>query len=179
MNNLKNDLLGAAKSHFTAKRDLAKSNLNVYLSNPAGIGEHGDIMEVVIDLVAQITESSDNIKMVESLMGNQNGQTYLVESYKEEKRKLFNETNPITTDITKQVVNPGESGALLPCEMEVEEERFNKELERTKEKTPTSDDHLAKDVEGWEPPDVGQSGDFEVRDEVVRNHTMSRSGEIT
>ena len=93
MNNLKNDLLGATKSHFIAKRDSAQSNLNVYLSNPVGIGEHGDVMEVVIDLVSQITESNDNIKTVEDMMLE--NRTFLTEqqklqSYIHDKEKLFN-----------------------------------------------------------------------------------------
>ena len=106
MNNLKNDLLSAAKSHFTAKRDLAKSNLNVYLSNPAGIGEHGDIMEVVVDLVSQITESNDNIKTVEDMiLGNR--------SFLTEQQKLNSlsdlEYNRSYNDDKEKVFNPGSS----------------------------------------------------------------------
>ena len=66
---LKNDLLVAAKSHFVSNRDTAMSNLGVYLTNPVGVGEHGDVVEVVTDLVGQITEANDNIKTVENILG--------------------------------------------------------------------------------------------------------------
>ena len=59
-------LLEAALLHFRAQKARAEANLEVYLSKPTGIGEHSDLVEVVIKLTKQITEAEEAIKYLET-----------------------------------------------------------------------------------------------------------------
>ena len=49
-----------------AKGNIAKhrANVEVYLANPAGIGEHSDIIEAIEVEVKQIAEYDDMLEMV-------------------------------------------------------------------------------------------------------------------
>ena len=40
-------------------------NVEVYLTNPAGIGEHSDIMEAIEGELAQMAEYDDKLEMLE------------------------------------------------------------------------------------------------------------------
>ena len=63
------ELLNAVNSKYTARRDEARANLKVYLSNPVGIGEHGDIVEVVSsDANDHMTTVSYLLKEIENDM---------------------------------------------------------------------------------------------------------------
>ena len=44
---MKKKMIEVLKNHAHANIHLHKTNIDVYLSNPAGIGEHSDIMEAV------------------------------------------------------------------------------------------------------------------------------------
>jgi len=61
-------MLEAARSSFKARRDEAKANLEIYLTNPIGIGEHGDLVEVVKDLIVEITDAEDNIVTIDTML---------------------------------------------------------------------------------------------------------------
>lgn len=50
-----------AKGHI-AKH---KANVEVYLTNPAGIGEHSDIIEAIETEMKQIAEYDDMLEMVQ------------------------------------------------------------------------------------------------------------------
>ena len=47
-------VLGAVETHFFAKRARATANLNMYILNGVGVGEHPDIMSEVIKLFEEI-----------------------------------------------------------------------------------------------------------------------------
>lgn len=47
-------LIVAARSHFVAVRDRSIANLNNYIFNAAGVGEHPDVVEECIKLVEEI-----------------------------------------------------------------------------------------------------------------------------
>ena len=55
----------AALTHFRAEKQKAEANLEVYLKNPAGIGEHPDLVEEVIKLVKAIAEAQESIEYLE------------------------------------------------------------------------------------------------------------------
>ena len=61
-------LLEASKSVFIAKKKEAEANLKIYLSNPVGIGEHGDVIEVITGFISTITEATDNIATIDSVI---------------------------------------------------------------------------------------------------------------
>jgi len=44
---MRDALLEASKLHFEALIQKHRMNVEVYLTNPAGIGEHSDIMEAI------------------------------------------------------------------------------------------------------------------------------------
>ena len=58
-------LLNAAFLHFTAVKARAESNLEVYLTGYAGVGEHPDIVAEVIELTKIIVEADEAIKFLE------------------------------------------------------------------------------------------------------------------
>jgi|TARA_B100001059_G_scaffold177952_1_gene178536 hypothetical protein len=44
---MKDKLVHATKSHLTGMFDAHIANVHVYMANPAGIGEHSDIIEAI------------------------------------------------------------------------------------------------------------------------------------
>ena len=44
---MKQQMIQALKNHAVANIHLHKTNIDVYFANPAGIGEHSDIMEAI------------------------------------------------------------------------------------------------------------------------------------
>jgi hypothetical protein len=58
-------LLKAVKSHAQGHIDKHVANIEVYLANPAGIGEHSDIIEAVEIELEQISKYQDQLDIVE------------------------------------------------------------------------------------------------------------------
>jgi hypothetical protein len=58
-------MLDAIKKLNEGKIALHKANIEVYLKNPAGIGEHSDIAEAVEAELVKIAESQDIIDMID------------------------------------------------------------------------------------------------------------------
>ena len=56
--------LVAARSHFTAVRDRAIANLNNYIFNPVGVGEHPDIAGECIRLVEEIDHAESVLQTI-------------------------------------------------------------------------------------------------------------------
>ena len=65
---LQQNLITAVRSHFVAKRDEAVANLNNYLNNPAGIGEHPDIVEECIKLLQDLSDADGVLDTLEGLV---------------------------------------------------------------------------------------------------------------
>ena len=66
---LQQNLITAVRSHLVAKRDKAVANLNHYLNNPAGIGEHPDIVEECIKLLQDLSDADGVLDTLEGLVG--------------------------------------------------------------------------------------------------------------
>ena len=62
---MRRDLINASIKQFEALREKHKMNVEVYLTNPAGIGEHSDIMEAIEGELAQMAEYDDKLEMLE------------------------------------------------------------------------------------------------------------------
>ena len=58
-------LLEAFRSHAKGHIDKHVANVEVYLTNPAGIGEHSDIIEAIEVEMKQIAEYDDMIEMLD------------------------------------------------------------------------------------------------------------------
>lgn len=65
MSDMKEGMLDAVIKHAEGQIAVHKMNVNVYLHNPAGIGEHSDITEAVIEELKKIAEYDDVLEMVE------------------------------------------------------------------------------------------------------------------
>jgi hypothetical protein len=61
---MREQLLEAFVSHATGHIAKHKANVEVYLHNPAGIGEHSDIIEAIEIEMKQIAEYDDMLEMV-------------------------------------------------------------------------------------------------------------------
>ena len=62
---LQQNLINAIRSHFTAKRDRAMANLNNYLNNPVGVGEHPDVVEECVKLIQDLSDADDVLDTLE------------------------------------------------------------------------------------------------------------------
>ena len=62
---MREQLLEAFVSHAQGHIAKHRANVEVYLHNPAGIGEHSDIIEAIEIEVKQIAEYDDMLEMVE------------------------------------------------------------------------------------------------------------------
>ena len=66
---MRDTLLQAVKKH--AEGHIAKhvANIEVYLANPAGIGEHSDIIEAIEIELEEISKYQDQLDIVEKYFG--------------------------------------------------------------------------------------------------------------
>ena len=56
-----NKLLKASLSHFEAQRDEALAVLDVYFTNPVGIGEHSNLLQEINEWTQKLAEAEENI----------------------------------------------------------------------------------------------------------------------
>ena len=59
----------ATIKHFEAERDKALVNARVYLDNPTGIGEHGEVVEEFIKMIKKAAEADEALEMVKEYFG--------------------------------------------------------------------------------------------------------------
>lgn len=64
---MREKILSAAESYFLGKIDYHRVNLEVYLENAAGIGDHSDIMESVEIELAKIAEYEEKLAVLRGL----------------------------------------------------------------------------------------------------------------
>lgn len=63
---MREEMLKALRAHALGKIELHKMNVEVYLRNPAGIGEHPDVMEAMEKEIQQIAEYHDQIEVIDN-----------------------------------------------------------------------------------------------------------------
>tara|TARA_R100000657_G_C4665646_1_gene109551 strand:+ start:926 stop:1138 length:213 start_codon:yes stop_codon:yes gene_type:complete len=68
---MKEYILEAVMSHYTAERDKALANIKIHINNPIGVGEHPKIVEDVITLVHKASEAKDAIEMLATIVNNE------------------------------------------------------------------------------------------------------------
>jgi len=59
------NMIQALKLRYESTIAEATCNIAVYLKNPAGIGEHPDIVEAVDSQIARIAEAQDKIHVIQ------------------------------------------------------------------------------------------------------------------
>ena len=57
-------LLDALASHYQAQLQKAEATLLVYLNNPAGIGEHSDLVEAMEKELDEVARYDDQLEML-------------------------------------------------------------------------------------------------------------------
>lgn len=62
-------ILQAARAHAEGEVAVHKTNVEVYLNNPAGIGEHSDVVEAVIAELNKLAEADDRLEMLNKYWG--------------------------------------------------------------------------------------------------------------
>jgi hypothetical protein len=63
-------LLNAVRSHARGHIDKHVANVEVYLNNPAGIGEHSDIIEAIEIELKAIAEYQDQLDVLDKYFPN-------------------------------------------------------------------------------------------------------------
>jgi hypothetical protein len=61
---MRDQILEAARKHAEGEVAVHKTNIEVYLANPAGIGEHSDVTEAVIAELNKLAEADDRLEML-------------------------------------------------------------------------------------------------------------------
>ena len=62
--NMRETLLKALRSHAQGEIEMHKANIEVYLANPVGIGEHPDITHAMQEELDKIARRDDQIAMI-------------------------------------------------------------------------------------------------------------------
>tara|TARA_R110002012_G_C11439148_1_gene590375 strand:+ start:538 stop:759 length:222 start_codon:yes stop_codon:yes gene_type:complete len=62
------DILRALEKKYEGDIAVATANISVYQSNPAGIGEHSDIVQSVDTEVEKLADAQDKLKAVKELL---------------------------------------------------------------------------------------------------------------
>lgn len=62
---LREQILESLKSHAIGHINKHKMNVEVYLTNPVGIGEHPDILEAIEVELKVIAEYEDQLQLIE------------------------------------------------------------------------------------------------------------------
>lgn len=65
MDKLRSMMLEAARRHAIAHIEKHRINVEVYLHNPAGIGEHSDIMDAIEKELTLMAEYEDHLDMLD------------------------------------------------------------------------------------------------------------------
>lgn len=65
---MRKEILLALEARANAALRTARCNLENYLQNPAGIGEHPDIVEEADNLISQCVEAADKLALVQTLL---------------------------------------------------------------------------------------------------------------
>jgi hypothetical protein len=66
---LRKIILNALKNHYVAKIQLHKANIEIFLENPNGVGDHPDVVETVSSEVMVIAEYEDAIQVLDKHFG--------------------------------------------------------------------------------------------------------------
>lgn len=67
---MKQKLIEAVKLHALGNIEKHKMNIEVYLTNPVGIGEHPDIMAAITSELDQISHYHDQLEVLEKYIEN-------------------------------------------------------------------------------------------------------------
>ena len=67
---MKEKMLNALRMHAKANVELHLTNIEVYLKNPAGIGEHSDILEAIQCEMDKMSVHEDRLDILNNYLGD-------------------------------------------------------------------------------------------------------------
>ena len=73
------ELIEALEQQYRGNIASARANIRVYLENPAGIGEHPDVVQSIDSQIAIIAENQEKLDILGSRRFNFSGNKYPVE----------------------------------------------------------------------------------------------------
>ena len=62
---MREQMLKAVRKHAEAHVEKHRMNVEIYLTNPVGIGEHSDIMDAIEKELAHMAEYEDHIEILD------------------------------------------------------------------------------------------------------------------
>ena len=62
---MRNEVLKALKASSEGNIEKARLNIEIYLKNPVGIGEHPDVLAAIIDQVDLISKEEERISVLQ------------------------------------------------------------------------------------------------------------------
>lgn len=63
---MRNTMITALKNHYHGEIGKHKMNVEVFLQNPVGVGEHIDVMETISAEIAKIADFEDRLMILET-----------------------------------------------------------------------------------------------------------------
>ena len=79
IDNIGQELLEALEIQYRGNIASARANVRVYLENPAGIGEHPDVVQALDTQIAIIADNQEKLDTLNSRRYNFSGRKYPVE----------------------------------------------------------------------------------------------------
>lgn len=64
VNERKEVILRALQAKYEGEREYHKANIEIYLSNPAGIGEHSDVLEAINVELERMVSADEKIHLL-------------------------------------------------------------------------------------------------------------------
>ena len=64
VNERKEVILRALQAKYEGEREYHKANIEIYLSNPAGIGEHSDVLEAINGELERMVAADEKIHLL-------------------------------------------------------------------------------------------------------------------
>ena len=62
---LRSNMLGAAYNHARAHVEKHRVNIEVYLTNPVGVGEHSDVMDAIEKELEEMAKYEDHMDILD------------------------------------------------------------------------------------------------------------------
>ena len=68
MSSQRNVLLKALLAHAAGEIEMSRANVEVYLQNPVGIGEHSDVVGAIEEELNMIAKYQDQIEVIQKYL---------------------------------------------------------------------------------------------------------------
>tara|TARA_B100000900_G_C20600150_1_gene725177 strand:- start:5086 stop:5373 length:288 start_codon:yes stop_codon:yes gene_type:complete len=65
MTGLRRQMLDAVRDHAKAHIDKHRMNVEIYLTNPVGVGEHSEVMDEIEKQLEQMAKYEDHLEMLD------------------------------------------------------------------------------------------------------------------